>query len=1233
MPFGLKGSGEDDSNPLDHIKPEKDPNEKSLRALLRGDTETRLRLIEEAEEKEVGKSVTGFLKNVGQESSDIIKGLGILGYKAGSGAAKLAGKALTRPVDTYDDVVSGKAWDTLSGALGNFGKAIAHDYKDRYGPLLAGDWDEAADRLYDKPLSFLLDATSALSLAGGSARLLAKPFAEAAAGRALTSTGTALTKLGQTLDPLYITKAGLKKAGELAPTLPVIGKNAVQLRQLKKTNRDIVLEEMELGKRESEIQQAKVMSKYNALTTAEKEKIHHYLWGWEELPSTARPELKEAVEWHRQYLTRPEHIDDLGIVSEEARRRTIAPAILKKFYDGELKFSPETEALLAEGGFIQPGSALEGVVEGATARGRELRFPGGLMDVPEQLFKEAESQLTAAERGAVYFPAIEAEAKLAPDRFIFRTGPTFTNIKSGFQKPFTGEVVNRVLRSKDPGVLAESEHVIRQYINDTQMARAMKKIDERLMGLTDPRTGQSMAKKLYLGRTPNNLLAFDNGKDMAKVVNAMEKPLRGSVDEVYREAVGVSREAMAAKIKKTNPSFSLRAAENAADDLMLQRLSEKGHDGFIVTKGDGTGRYGFVNPSQNPFGGLQDNHVIYAPQGLMRFFKSQEKLASNVRGKLEAENHLEQAAYNAVREVFPEGDELFNAAKKEYEAAGKQGLEMLNTEYLNPAQLSKAVKDFRAALKTTLKGTDINPQDAARALKSYSTRVNHIPGRGTLSVAKNNWVYQIPKEVAEEIQSLYRPLFAGNNLNTSFKLFFDSPTSAWRMIALNLTPRWQVNNFLGNAALNMVAGVLNPIDYARALPFMMYRMANRFPRGIGLPAQKILDIAGIKGDRMAKLAETTENFYRQVGMGTFFKSETYPIHLGQAAETPMGKIQSSIANSLVGRGLQKAAVASADFNSIVDQFFRDANLISKIRGQIRKESTSKLKKITSSFFASEDEIYKYVNNPNNATLKELASKVDEFLPNYQKLLNPVEKRFIRRIFPFYSWYKHMVGVTLMMPIKHPVRARLVSHITKFAKDVEDQEWVENGIDPKDVRLIADYLDGSVLLSKKNDVAKFLSTRGANPFNSILEIKNVGNLLNPGIKFILEEWFEKDLFKMKDFSKKIHLNNEGIPVETTDMEYVRRVLDLIPNASAVKRIINPDTVDEEGQIVFTRDRQLEALKLLGVNIQEREIAPMMEKAAKLKGKNAAKAVNKIIKSKRSDSEELIKLLDRVKELRN
>lgn len=1191
-----------------------------VRRMLRGNVSEKVRALEEFQDNSVIDQALDILRNAAVEGKDIIAGLGVAGFQVAKGAIK----ALAHPVDTVEAISSGRALEEFKDVVNEISEGVIEDYVDRWSPLFRGEYEEFAERTKDRPLSLLLDLSAGLSLAGGTAKTAGLAVSNRAAASGLKQVGTTLTKIGAHLDPMAITIGGIKRIGTKYPNLPLIGGKAQLDRWLRKRAQGLTVDEM-LRLRPDLTKKLNIWEDITSqLSLEEVQSVIPHMAGLKVIPSSQQSEAfrktVEAVSDVSEKLR-----SAYGVTDEVARRRVAFPLVLQKFKSGVLKL---TDAQTAE---LKPFMRIsrEGHVD--IAKFKKLE------DLPDSLFDDSIlGQLEDFEHAA-YVPLLNAEKDLSKQVAFGRISHDLTGQKGPFGKNFTGEMANKFLKTKDPNVIADIKEVGRMMLIDDANQQLVRNVSDQILKLVNPATGESVAKPLYMGKFPTNITQFSNARDAAGILNIIKKPFKAAtLDDVFLKVFGKSqkdyRDALRlTMLSKTGTKLSNSQLDELARTDIAKTLATEGFDSYTTKGGD----FFIFDEDRLPFSKLLPDHVVMMPRHLVAAQSKQKALANSMIDGLDAKKTLGASLDQAQMAVFPELDDFFTAFKDDLIESSARGVNLVNDKLVDPKKFSEFTKKVRAGLKTEMGNLGFNEADIHKVLTAQANKIKkfkkNLKGRQTLaektggevSSADLHWAYQVPKEVAQRVVETVRPNTA---VNTYFKMFYDSPLQAWRTAVLAFSGRWHVNNFFGNLMLNTLSGTLNPIDYARAGKVFMYRLRNEFPRQIGSSKKTIARVANKSTKELDKIKALHDVIPPEIGLSTFARAENYATSIVEAAQTPIERLQGTIRKRGITRFLSKAATASVELNSLVDQFFRDAQFFRLARGQIRQQSKGKIAGLIKSFFATDDDIIKFAKNINSKTASEMSDSIARWLPNYFKLLNPTERSVIRRIVPFYSWYKHMVSVALMMPLRHPKRAALIANIAKVGKDIRDDEFKQVGLDPKDVKLVSTWLQGTIPLGKGEKGTKFLSLRGINPFHSLVELPKIGNLLSPHIKLAIEQIAEVDLFRERPFPEKIRIGKDGDPVRTKDRALFGELVGIIPQTELLRRLVKPDVEDVAGETVFRRDRIMEVMKLLGLNINEQNLEVLKERAQKKRGRDVSRALNLLLKKKRvKDPEEISNIL--------
>lgn len=279
-------------------------------------------------------------------------------------------------------------------------------------------------------------------------------------------------------------------------------------------------------------------------------------------------------------------------------------------------------------------------------------------------------------------------------------------------------------------------------------------------------------------------------------------------------------------------------------------------------------------------------------------------------------------------------------------------------------------------------------------------------------------------------------------------------TNAWRAAVLTWTPRWYVNNVLGNVALATTGGVRLddwlaayvamrkgsevPVHTDEAVNWLMTKRRRSY-----LPEQVAPEgTTGVGGMSLySDLQNEPKLMGEAEGTGAFNRGSVKNTY-GAVRQNGQGRVQAfKAAYTEASRRMQRA-------NEVVDDLARVAVYLSgKRRGM----------------------------NPEQALTAAHTALVD-----YQDL-SPFERQVVRSIVPFYSWQKGMLKVVSKFPVDHPVAAAVGLQIGKlnndlFNPDVPDAyKQIIGGVQTRGLNPFQDAVD---LMTPQGLV------QGLNPFMDI-----------------------------------------------------------------------------------------------------------------------------------------------------
>lgn len=364
--------------------------------------------------------------------------------------------------------------------------------------------------------------------------------------------------------------------------------------------------------------------------------------------------------------------------------------------------------------------------------------------------------------------------------------------------------------------------------------------------------------------------------------------------------------------------------------------------------------------------------------------------------------------------------------------------------------LGSAVKDSSATLKAQ-----------RDALKDAIERIADDAEETLKSPAMKD-VYAIPATVARQLES-----FSKFQVGPMGRIFWDGPTNVWRSAVLAFSPRWILNNLLGNAMfLKLQGGQLSEV--------VKYATSPRF--------RKMVD------DFIETLPE---NVRAQVGEGMFDSSQMSRTSLGSAANTEAGKLAQRAKESRIVKPFSNWARKMEHWNGNIEDAFRKVSLMTAIDKRALEVG---LKRNGRSFFRSMTVLENIAKE--GLTPKLFAKAVDDvnyFFNDYAKM-SSFERNVIRRgVAPFWSFYKHVGKLTLSYPFTHPERATAIRFLGQLGQEMDEENQ----------ELLPAYLRNSLPFGGGADPAdtRFLNTRGANPLELASQVTEdpfgtAGQMLGP-----------------------------------------------------------------------------------------------------------------------------------------
>lgn len=281
--------------------------------------------------------------------------------------------------------------------------------------------------------------------------------------------------------------------------------------------------------------------------------------------------------------------------------------------------------------------------------------------------------------------------------------------------------------------------------------------------------------------------------------------------------------------------------------------------------------------------------------------------------------------------------------------------------------------------------------------------------------------------VPEQVTKMFDEQFRGAGaVERAFRKYYDRPTNVWKAAVLALSPRWHVNNIIGNFVMATLGAGITPTAWAKSmidahallradeLKFraehadalgLTERQAARAGRGLARAEARIgrIDpeaLAAVRGPEGLHLDPRIP----QRGAGT-------------AALDPY--TEEAVSRGRVREALHRTVQGSYHFNGFVD----DMNRVAVFLERYKHMSGVELAK-----FAADNPSLAALKGDLGALKQEAAVRMSlDALGNFRQM-STFERSFVRRAFPFYAWMRHITKLAFRLPITSPVRVVWFLHL-------------------------------------------------------------------------------------------------------------------------------------------------------------------------------------------------------------
>lgn len=401
----------------------------------------------------------------------------------------------------------------------------------------------------------------------------------------------------------------------------------------------------------------------------------------------------------------------------------------------------------------------------------------------------------------------------------------------------------------------------------------------------------------------------------------------------------------------------------------------------------------------------------------------------------------------------------------------------------------------------TAEGKDADAAIATAVRETSLTNMRDIDS----ALAGGAKVYAVPKVVVDQLNAASRwASFGGKNA----RLFWDTPQQVWRGLVLTGSPRWIINNLLGNTIFAGMQGV-KTADALRILGEHFRAMASAWAgRHGGEIGQSISELLGPGEIRAGSLAGRVRALPGAEAIGSGFSTnslEQYRPQLGlEAAKTTTGKLiqKAQMATGRTASGIRTYTAFMRHVNGEVEDAFREASYLTAAEKAVGKTTVQRTAR---TFWRSKHRVEDLMASGfDEVKATQALKEVNSFFGDYSHL-SPFERHMVRRfVFPFYSFYRHATKLILTYPFENPLRATVINALAAADQEMMDQYGP-----------VPEWLRSAVPLSAPGSEVSFLTGAGPNPFNVTGQDWVSG--LNPMLKVALERSIGRDLFTGRTYS--------------------------------------------------------------------------------------------------------------------
>lgn len=348
---------------------------------------------------------------------------------------------------------------------------------------------------------------------------------------------------------------------------------------------------------------------------------------------------------------------------------------------------------------------------------------------------------------------------------------------------------------------------------------------------------------------------------------------------------------------------------------------------------------------------------------------------------------------------------------------------------------------------------------------------------------------QIPRHI-------YDQLFFGQGKTTKVEKALEFANDNFKRGVLGLSPKWFINNRIGNAVMMGLKGV-NVSHVIRAL----YKDDKYFPEEI-LGNNVLESVKGITTKKYYTGNTAVDAWLDVLGGKTIKTSKL------RGAEKAKAVAINTLA--IPGKVVNKLTNTMFAFNQKFENLERKATYLKYFDKQSKA-----IRKNVGQNIVKQNTLLMEEALKNKKVRELLVENVEQTLGDYISM-TPAEKRFLKQVVPFYSWYRTISRYAYSLPTKDPIRVSLTNKLGQIAD--------ENNFDDDDLK---DYQKGSRdsgLVDERTGKPLVLNYSHSNPLSTFGETAdNAIGIVSPFITNALEAYNGKKFFLDTPLSSKRYIS--------------------------------------------------------------------------------------------------------------